>query len=96
MNLPRLKYLLAHEMDFTPTDQAMDALIALGEPVSYKRGQLIVEEGSNNKYVYILAEGIIAYTDLDGEHERTYALGTPGTTFIPCIRSFSGSPRITA
>lgn len=77
-----LKRLLRNECAFSPSDEVLDAFISLGELVAFEAGDVLIQAGCCDPNVYVVKDGIIRFVDMNGEKERTFAFGTPGTVFM--------------
>lgn len=77
--MERIKELLNHESKYKLDPETMDKLLNMAVPVYFRRGQIVFDEGSVDKDIYILKEGIVAYTYMDGSNERCYAFALPAT-----------------
>lgn len=76
-----LKECLNRECDRTLTSQEWDKLLMLGEELNLKKGEVLIRAGSIDPSVYIVKEGVMRGFDFNGEKERTFCFGLPGTIF---------------
>lgn len=74
-----LKQLLRQECNMVPSDDVLDSVLALGDVVEYGDDEVVTEAGSIEPYIYIVKEGILSISDMDGTKERTVAFACPGT-----------------
>lgn len=65
--MDNLKRLLNQECDRTLSDEEWDALFALAEEISLKKGEVLITPGEVNPDVYIVKEGILRGVDFDGD-----------------------------
>lgn len=79
--MDNLKRLLNQECDRTLSDEEWDALFALAEEISLRKGEVLIAPGEVNPDIYIVKEGILRGVDFDGDQERTFCFGLPGTVF---------------
>lgn len=82
MEFDEFKKILETEVDHPLDADIVRGLLDMTETVTYDTGDVIVEAGQMNTHVYFLKEGIIRYADMNGDKERTFAFGTPGTMFM--------------
>ena len=81
-----LKQLMRLECDMKPSDEVLNSLLALGETMEYDSEEIVVEAGAISPYIFIVKEGILSISDMDGTKERTVAFACPGTI---CTSKFS-------
>lgn len=79
--MEKLKELLNRECDRTMSSEEWDALFELSTQVVLKKGEVLISPGEIKPDVYIVKEGIIRGVDFDGDQERTFCFGLPGTIF---------------
>lgn len=79
--LEQIKNLLKEEVGYLPTGNGLDSLLSNAEWLSVDAKYVVIEMGKTCPDVYILKEGIIRVWDFDGEKERTFGFGLPGTIF---------------
>lgn len=80
--MARLRRLLCEEVGYEIPARALDNLLGVARLEEYRAGGTIVGHMQMNPDVFILKQGIIRYSDLDGDKERTFAFGLPGTLFM--------------
>lgn len=81
MAFDRLKLLLKDELGYLPSDTGLDELFSRGEMLRLSRGDVVITEGVKCPDVYIIQDGIVRFADINGDKERTFAFGLPGTMF---------------
>ncbi|MCM1319788.1 MAG: Crp/Fnr family transcriptional regulator [Muribaculaceae bacterium] len=92
--MEELKSLLKDELGYLPEGDGMDRLLARGEWLHLPAKHLIVEAGKKYPDVLIVREGIVRFYDWDGDKERTFAFGLPGSlmqnkhTFVMHLPSY--------
>jgi len=79
--MDELKKLLNKECDRTLNDEEWDALFALSRERVLKKGEVLIGAGEVNPDIYIVKEGIVRGVDFNGDRERTFCFGLPGTIF---------------
>lgn len=79
--LEEMKTLLKEEVGFLPTGPGLDQLLTRAEWLRVDAKYVVIEMGKTCPDVYILKDGIIRVWDFDGEKERTFGFGLPGTIF---------------
>jgi len=84
--------LLNQECDHTLPAEDWQQLFDLCEPVSLRRGQVLIEAGDVAPDIYIVKEGVMRGVDFDGERERTISFGLPGTIFSSRHSFYAGLP----
>ena len=80
-DLEEMKALLKEEVGFLPSGPGLDQLLTRAEWLRVDAKYVIIEMGKTCPDVYILKDGIIRVWDFDGEKERTFGFGLPGTIF---------------
>ncbi len=84
--------LLKSEMGYLPEGNEMEVFLDNCTPMQLKRNDIIIEAGILNSNVYIVRQGIIRFSDMDGDKERTFAFALPGTMFMSKHSFFKGLP----
>ena len=79
--LDEMKRLLKEEVGFLPKGPGLDQLLRRAEWLRVDAKYVVIEMGKTCPDVYILKDGIIRVWDFDGEKERTFGFGLPGTIF---------------
>lgn len=79
--MERLKELLNKECDRTMSSEQWDSLFDLATELPLKKGEVLISPGEVRPDVYIVKEGILRGVDFDGDQERTFCFGLPGTIF---------------
>lgn len=79
--MEQLKHLLNQECDRTLTSGEWDELFALCSPLRLRRSQVLIDAGQLDTNVYIVKEGVMRGLDYNGDKERTFCFGLPGTIF---------------
>ncbi len=79
--MEKLKELLNRECDRTMSSEEWDALFKLSTQIVLKKGDVLISPGDIEPDVYIVKEGIIRGVDFNGDQERTFCFGLPGTVF---------------
>ena len=80
-DMEEIKRLLKEEVGFLPAGPGLDRLLRRAEWLHVDDKYVVIEMGKTCPDVYILKEGIIRVWDFDGEKERTFGFGLPGTIF---------------
>lgn len=77
--MEHLKKLLAEECTYHLADDVMDKFLQAMEAVSLRRGDILTRTGTLDTNIYIVKEGICAYTYMSGCSERCWGFCMPGT-----------------
>lgn len=76
-----LKKLLRKESIFSPSDELLDRLLSLGHIIKASSGTILTEAGQIDTNIYIVKKGVARLSDYNGNRDRTFAFGMPGTLF---------------
>ncbi len=76
-----MKSLLKDEVGFLPTGPGLDLMLSHADWMRVDAKYVIIEMGKTCPDVFIVKDGIIRVWDFDGEKERTFGFGLPGTIF---------------
>lgn len=76
-----MKQLLKEEVGFLPSGDGLDRLLKRADWMRVDSKYVIIEMGKTCPDVYMVRDGIIRVWDFDGEKERTFGFGLPGTIF---------------
>lgn len=79
--IEEMKHLLKEEVGFLPLGSGLDRLLNRAEWMRVDSKYVIIEMGKTCPDVYMVKDGIIRVWDFDGEKERTFGFGLPGTIF---------------
>lgn len=79
--MEELKRLLNLECDRTLDSKEWDSLFSLATEIVLQKGEVLISPGETRPDVYIVKEGIIRGVDFNGNQERTFCFGLPGTIF---------------
>lgn len=79
--IEEMKHLLKEEVGFLPSGSGLDRLLNHAEWMRVDSKYVIIEMGKTCPDVYMVRDGIIRVWDFDGEKERTFGFGLPGTIF---------------
>ena len=80
-DIEEMKRLLKEEVGFLPSGPGLDHLLMSAEWLRVAAKYVVIEMGKTCPDVYIIRDGIIRVWDFDGEKERTFGFGLPGTIF---------------
>lgn len=80
-DMEEMKRLLKEEVGFLPSGPGLDHLLKSAEWLRVAAKYVVIEMGKTCPDVYIIRDGIIRVWDFDGEKERTFGFGLPGTIF---------------
>ena len=80
-DIEEMKRLLKEEVGFLPSGPGLDHLLKSAEWLREAAKYVVIEMGKTCPDVYIIRDGIIRVWDFDGEKERTFGFGLPGTIF---------------
>lgn len=79
--IDEMKRLLKDEVGFLPAGPGLDHMLRHADWMSVDAKFVIIEMGKTCPDVFIVKDGIIRVWDFDGEKERTFGFGLPGTIF---------------
>ncbi|MDE6632189.1 MAG: Crp/Fnr family transcriptional regulator [Muribaculaceae bacterium] len=79
--LEEMKQLLKEEVGFLPSGDGLNRLLSNAEWLHVDSKYVVIEMGKTCPDVFILKDGIVRVWDFDGERERTFGFGLPGTIF---------------
>lgn len=80
-DVEEMKLLLKEEVGFLPTGPGLDRLLREAKWLHVGARYVVIEMGKTCPDVFIVKDGIIRVWDFDGEKERTFGFGLPGTIF---------------
>lgn len=81
--MDKFKELLSQECIYRLSEQLIDELLAPASVVELKRNQILAMSGTVNTFIYIVKEGVIRYSYMDGMREMTHAFALPASVIIP-------------
>ena len=87
-----LKKLLSEECVYQLRDDVMERFLSLGEEVRLKPKEILVMSGRVNPHAYILKEGILRNTYLEGLKEITVGFALPGTMALDIHSYYMNQP----
>lgn len=76
------KELLAQECTFRPSRALLDQFLARAECFSLKKNEVLVMSGSYDPNIYIVSDGVVRYSYMDGIREVTFVFALPGSMLI--------------
>ncbi len=79
--IDEMKSLLKDEVGFLPAGPGLDLMLSHADWMRVDAKFVIIEMGKTCPDVFIVKDGIIRVWDFDGEKERTFGFGLPGTIF---------------
>ncbi len=79
--IDEMKSLLKDEVGFLPAGPGLDHMLRHADWMRVDAKFVIIEMGKTCPDVFIVKDGIIRVWDFDGEKERTFGFGLPGTIF---------------
>lgn len=79
--MEQLKELLKKECNYVPSDEVVDSLLRIGVPRHYKDNEIITAAGAVDANLYIVKEGIIRASHMNGDTEHVVGFGTPGNIY---------------
>jgi CRP-like cAMP-binding protein len=85
---------LKAEGTFGPSDELLDRIIDMTEPVALKPGEVLIGYGQFDTNVYIVKEGILQLLYFDGEKEVTFGFAFPGTVLLSPHSFYMGKPAL--
>ena len=80
--MKKFKQALSEEAPFKLSDEVMDRFCSLMEEKHLKKGDVLIECGELNDNIYIVKEGILRRSHMDGDKEVTIAFALTGTVII--------------
>ena len=87
--MENIKELLLKECDYPLPDKIMESFLEPKSEIFLKRNEILVMGGMINTNIYVVEEGILRYTYMDGTREVTFGFALPGTMLIS-MHSFYG------
>ena len=90
--MDELKRLLNLECDRQLTSEQWDELFALATTLHLKKGEPLICSGDVDPNIYIVKEGVMRGVDFNGDRERTFCFGLPGTIFNSRFSFYKGLP----
>lgn len=92
MELSTVVELLKQECGCKIADEVLAEFVQGGREVPLQPGQPLVNAGEFNNSIYVVEEGIIRFSDMNGDTERTFAFGQAGTMFMSKHSFVKGKP----
>lgn len=80
-DIRNLLLLLKEEVGFLPSGPRLESLLLNAEWLKTGARHVLIEMGKVCPDIFIVYDGIIRIWDFDGEKERTFGFGLPGTIF---------------
>lgn len=80
-DIEKMKGLLKEEVGFLPDGPGLDALLGKATWMEVGPKHVVIEMDKTCPDVFMLFDGIIRVWDYDGDKERTFGFGLPGTIF---------------
>lgn len=77
-----VKELLLKECDYPLSGEIMDRFLESAEELHLKRNGILIMSGKVDANIYVVKEGILRYSYMNGLREVTYAFSLPGTMII--------------
>lgn len=84
--------LLADECSYPLAEGILNEFLSGGTLISLRNGEILINAGEFNDNVFVVESGIIRFSDMNGESERTFAFGLPGTMFMSKHSFVKGEP----
>lgn len=75
-----IKSLLRNELGFLP--ESIDLFLSKAKLQHIPKGTVVIDCGKRTDDVFIVQSGIVRFSDMDGDRERTFAFALPGTMFF--------------
>ncbi len=79
--IDEMRSLLKDEVGFLPAGPGLDLMLRHADWMRVDAKYVVIEMGKTCPDVFIVKDGIIRVWDFDGEKERTFGFGLPGTIF---------------
>lgn len=80
--MEELKLLIKNELGFLPKGVGLDRLLARGEWLELPGRHVLTETGQKAPDVYVIKSGILRFSDMNGDKERTFAFALPGSILM--------------
>lgn len=77
-----LKKLLQDEVIYQLTDELMNEFLKSMTEIHLKSREILISYGQVDDNIYVIKDGIIRYCYFDGDKEKTFGFGTPGSVSI--------------
>lgn len=92
LTMNEFKRLLLMEAKYQLSSEMMDRFVATIETLELKRGDILVRSGEVNPHIYIVKEGICAYTYMNGLDFRCSAFALPGSLILSSLSYYFDEP----
>lgn len=87
-----IKRQLNMECDYKLSEEVLDRFLGAATEVALNNRGILIHAGKVETDIFIVKEGIIRFVDMDGDKERTFAFGLPGTMFMSRHSFVKGLP----
>lgn len=88
MNGSAFREALSEESDYLLTDEIFNMIVGHSDPISFKRGDAIIDIGETDPDIYIIKEGVVRGYMLQDGTENNISFGLSGT-FVTSMHYFS-------
>jgi CRP-like cAMP-binding protein len=80
--MPDIKELLLDESPYKLSDKELDRFLSLTTEIHLKNNEVLIPCGKVDPNIYIVKEGVIRYTFMNGDKELTPYLAAPGSIMV--------------
>ncbi len=92
MDYKIIKELLSEECSYVLDEDVMDRFLDGGEVVTLKGGDILIHAGQYDPNIYIVTNGVIRHTFMNGENEHTATFALAPTMFVEYHCYYAGKP----
>lgn len=92
MEMESLKRLLAQECLFKPSDALLDEFLAPAEVIELKRNEVLVMSGQTDPNIYIVKDGVLRYSYMDGVRDVTFVFALPPSIVMSMYSYYAHLP----
>ncbi|MPM82677.1 hypothetical protein SDC9_129739 [bioreactor metagenome] len=90
--MEKFKELLAQECSLKLSEELIDKLLAPAETIELKRNEVLIMSGRYDPNIYIVKDGVMRYSYMDGVKEITFVFALPASMMISMHSFYSGLP----
>ncbi len=80
--MENLKALLRKECEFQLSDAILDDFLSVGEEVMLKKNDILIMTGQIDPNIYIVMDGVLRRSYMNGSKEAVFGFGLAGTVII--------------
>lgn len=80
--MEKFKKLLAEECSLSLSDELIELFLAPAETIRLKKNEVLIMSGQVDSNIYIVKEGVMRYSYMDGTKEVTFVFALPASMMI--------------